>query len=335
MIGAFFKDPRALSLLAALVLLALALVNPSWPVVQRSFDALAVIDITGSMNTRDYRLNDRPISRLEYAKLALRDAIKRLPCRSRLALGVFTERQPFLLFEPIEVCADFAPLDGAIQGLDWRMAWEGDSHISSGLYRAIDMARSLGVDLIFITDGHEAPPLPWSGGPPFGGRPGEVKGAIVGAGADALSPIPKFDDTGREIGFFGVDEVPHENRSGPPPPGAELREGYNARNAPFGGAAAVGVEHLSSLREAYLKELAQATGLSYRRLERQEDLAAAIEASATSRANLGARDLRPWFADAALACLGVLYLAIPLSERLRLRRERREAALSLNLRRSK
>ncbi len=335
MIGALFKDSRTLLLIAALASLSLAFTNPTLPVTQHSFDVLAVVDITGSMNTRDYRWDGRPMSRLEYLKLALRDAIRRLPCPSKLALGVFAERQPFLLFEPIDVCADFAPVDGAIEALDWRMAWEGDSHVAKGLFGAIDMARGMGVDLLFITDGQEAPPLPWSGGPTFGGRAGDVRGAITGAGADALSPIPKFDEKGREVGFYGADDVPHENRSGPPPPGAEQREGYNPRNAPFGGSAAAGSEHLSSLRESYLKELAQLTGLSYRRLERPEDLPAAIQAAATPRANVGTRDLRRWFAGAALLCLAVLYVVIPLRERLRWRRERRNFDLSLHMRRSK
>ncbi len=52
-------------------------------------------------------------------------------------------------------------LSGDAMGGDriWREAWEGDSHIASGLYRAIDMAKDLNSNLVFITDGKEAPPL--------------------------------------------------------------------------------------------------------------------------------------------------------------------------------
>ena len=85
----------------------------------------------------------------------------------------------------------------------------------------------------------------------------------MGVGGRQLSPIPKYDDNGREIGFYGVEDVPHDNRFGLPPAGAEMREGYNARNAPFGAAVAVGVEHLSSVRETYLQSLAEKTGLTY------------------------------------------------------------------------
>ena len=231
-----FRDPRLLLLSAALSLALLALVAPRASVKRASFDVLVVVDITGSMNTRDYSAAGRPISRLEFVKTALAEMIGNLPCASRVALAVFSERRPFLLFEPIETCANYAPLEGSIRALDWRMAWEGDSRIAAGLFRAIEMARELKTDLLFLTDGQEAPPLSPSGPPPFEGRPGEVRGLIVGVGGRQLSPIPKYDDNGREIGFYGVEDVPHDNRFGLPPAGAEMREDYNARNAPFGAA---------------------------------------------------------------------------------------------------
>ena len=130
-----FRDPRLLLLVMALTLTLLALVAPLAPIKRRSFDSLVVVDITGSMNTRDYNVAGRPVSRLEFVKAALRDFVAGLPCASRLALGVFSERRSFLLFEPIEVCANYAPLAGAIEALDWRMAWEGDSRVAAGLSR--------------------------------------------------------------------------------------------------------------------------------------------------------------------------------------------------------
>jgi len=326
--GARLNDPRFLLLTAAAALLLLSIFAPGLAVERKGYELLAVLDITGSMNTRDYVLNEKPISRLEFAKLALHDLIQKLPCPSRLGLAIFTERQPFLLFEPIDVCRDFAPVDAAIAGLDWRMGWEGDSHIAAGLYRAVTMAKDLNADVIFITDGQEAPPLPWSGAPPFEGRRGEVGGLIIGAGNYALSPIPKFDDNGRETGFYAPEDVPHESRFGLPPPGAENREGYNPRNAPFGSAMVLGTEHLSSVREPYLKELSNITGLTYHHLSRVPDLTAAVRAAATPRARAGRLDLRPWFIAAALACLTFLYVVIPIAERFLSFRERRLLHLS-------
>jgi len=293
------RDPRLALLALALLALIAASLAPKLTIERPSFDFLAIVDITGSMNVRDDTASGEPVSRLDAVKRALRVMLTQLPCPSHVALGVFSERRPFLLFEPIDVCADFTPLQASIDALDWRMAWEGDSRVSAGLFRAIDMARQLKSDLLFFTDGQEAPPLPARGAPAFDGRAGEVRGLVVGVGGYELSPIPKFDDRGREVGFLGVDDVPHESRFGLPPEGAERREGYNARNAPFGGVAAVGVEHLSSVKEDYLRSLAEKTGLAYAHLEDGRKLWRDYAAVASVQRRAAALDLRPFFGVAA------------------------------------
>ncbi|GJE16823.1 vWA domain-containing protein [Methylobacterium marchantiae] len=304
------RDRRFQLLAGALALVALTFVARPLPLTRNGVEVLAVLDITGSMNVRDYAGADgKPVSRLETAKAALRDLVGALPCGSRVALALFTERRPFLLFAPIEVCADFAPLDGAIQAVDWRMAWEGDSRISAGLFRSVEMAADLGTDLVFVTDGQEAPPLPSTGGPAFDGKPGAVRGLIVGAGAYGLSPIPRYNDRGREIGFYGAGDVQQENRFGPPPADAESREGYNPRNAPFGASAATGTEHLSSVREPYLRTLAQATGLTYAHLDGPSGLPDALARAATPRPLPGSLDLRPLFGGIALALILAVFAA--------------------------
>ncbi len=310
------RDARLWLLAVSALLLTATFIMPQALVSRASYDVLAIVDITGSMNVRDYVAAGRPASRLAMVKAALRDMAANLPCPSRIGLGVFAERRPFLLFEPIDACADFSPLEAAIAALDWRMAWEGDSRISAGLFRAIDMARELKADLLFFTDGHEAPPLPASGAPRFDGKPGETRGLIVGVGGYELSPIPKFDDRGREIGFVGIDEVPHESRFGLPPEGAERREGYNARNAPFGAAAAVGVEHLSSVKEDYLRTLSEQTGLGYAHLDSGAHLLDAYLTSATARPREARLDLRPGFGALAAAMLFSAFAGASLLERL-------------------
>ncbi len=310
-------DTRGRWLAGALALTAMTALAPHLTVTGRRVEAVVVLDITGSMNTRDERLNGKPVSRLDKAKAVLRDLAASLPCGSRLGLGLFAERRTFLLFEPIETCADFAALDGALAGLDWRMGWEGDSRIAAGLFRAIALAGELGSDLVFVTDGHEAPPLPARGGPAFEGKPGAVRGLIVGAGGHTPSPIPRYDDRGREIGFYGADDVLQENRFGPPPPDAETREGYNPRNAPFGAIAATGQEHLSSVRESYLRRLAAETGLAYAPLDAPGGLAGPLTAAATRRPRPVRLDLRPILGGAALAALLVLFGLLPWHVRLR------------------
>lgn len=316
------RDPRLTLLVIAAALLFATFLCPQISMTRSGYDLLAIVDITGSMNVRDYVADGKAISRLARVKAALRELVAALPCPSRVALGVFTERRPFLLFEPIDACADFSPLEGAIAAIDWRMAWEGDSRISAGLFRAVDMARELKTDLLFLTDGQEAPPLPASGGPVFEGKVGDTRGLIVGVGGYELSPIPKFDDRGREVGFVAVDEVPHESRFGLPPEGAEQREGFNARNAPFGATAAVGVEHLSSVKEEYLRTLAAKTGLGYFHLDDKAELLDAYRAAVTERVRAGALDLRPFLGCLSAVCLFAAFSVGPLLEPPGRRRER-------------
>lgn len=294
---------RASPLFGALLLLLLTQVAPRLPLTRPAYDILFVIDITGSMNVRDMQTGVRTVSRLEAAKAAMRGALARLPCESRAGMAVFTERRPFLLFEPAELCTGFPAVDGAIAGLDWRMAWEGDSHIATALDRSVLLAADLGAGLVFMTDGHEAPPLPGGALPGMDSRPGTAPGLVVGVGGTTASPIPKFDEAGREIGFYGPQDVPHESRIGPPPESAHLREGWHPRNAPYGGEATAGAEHLSSRRDDHLRALAAATGLVEIPLVDGEGLAAAVRAAIPARAVASSVDVRPYLAGLALALL--------------------------------
>lgn len=306
-----FRDIRFWLLATAFVCFVAALVVPPGQAVRGSVDVLLVADITGSMNTRDYNDGGKSESRLDAIKKLVRQTLVDLPCQSRLSLGIFAERRVFLLFNPVEVCSNFAPIVETVDALNWREGWEGDSHIASGLYRAIDIAGELHTDLVFMTDGQEAPPLPWSGGPAFEAKPGAVKGLLVGVGGYALSPIPKYDDNGREIGFYGSDDVLQESRFGLPPPGAELRPGYNPRNAPFGNVHVNKNEHLSSVREPYLKALAQKTGLTYTHLTDEPQFLAALRAHAGTQPVTVVVARSPIPAALGLLCL-VGVFALPL-----------------------
>jgi len=300
-------DARFWLLLAAAVLGCLGIADPQIDYRRQRYDALFVVDITGSMNVRDYRLDGAPQSRLDHVKATLAALIADLPCGSRAGVGVFAERRPFLLVAPVETCANFAPLAGMLQQLDWRMAWEGDSYVASGLYQSIELAAAFDTDLVFLTDGQEAPPLHWSGAVPFGGEPGTVHGLIVGVGDVIPSPIPKFDRDGRENGFLEPGDVVQENRSGTPPPDAERREGWHPRNAPWGAAAASGEEHLSAVQETHLRALAAATGLGYVRLTPGLRLDRALATQAAPREADARLSLAPWYAAAALILLTAVW----------------------------
>ncbi|WP_371346301.1 VWA domain-containing protein [Ancylobacter sp. IITR112] len=301
------RDWRFWLLLAALLAILAALFAPRIVQTGNVRDILVVIDVTGSMNVRDAGLAGAPATRLAAAKAGARDILAALPCGSRLGLAIFTERRSFLLFEPAEICENFAAIAGSIDDLDWRMAWEGDSYVARGVHSALALAAGLKADLVFMSDGHEAPPLAGGALPGFDGKPGEVAGLLVGVGASEPSPIPKFDQDGREVGFYEEQDVPQENRTGPPPEDAASRAGWNPRNAPWGGEAATGTEHLSAMREAHLRALAAQTGLGFVALGTGGGLIAAVEADTRPRPVEMRVDTAAIPAALALFCLALLF----------------------------
>ncbi|HZJ11461.1 MAG TPA: VWA domain-containing protein [Methyloceanibacter sp.] len=311
-----FHELRFWLLAAALLLIVSGVFLPRVKLTQDTYDVMAFVDITSSMNTRDVSLGGEPASRLDLIKVRLRSFVARLPCQSKLGLSIFTARRVFVLFEPVEVCGNFSSVDAAITGLDWRMAWEGDSFITRGVHDAIPVAAGLDADLLFFTDGHEAPPLPWTGMPAFEGKPGEVAGLLVGAGGKALVPLKKFDDAGREIGVLGVNDVLQENRSGQPPPDASSRPGWHPKWAPFGDMRTNNNEHMTSVKEDHLKAVASQTDLAYAHLDGASELLRDFEAVARPHPVVVATDIRPYPAALALLLLVILYGVLPLRERI-------------------
>jgi len=305
------RDPDFSALALALLFCLLACLPLSRESVRPVFTYIAVVDITRSMNVEDMRLNGRPASRLEFFKAALRRALADLPCGSRVGLGVFTERRASLLFEPIEVCSGFEPIATAIEQLDWRMAWAADSRVAAGLHDALEHAA--GQTLLFFTDGQEAPPVNPRYRTTYDDLKHSASGMILGLGGLALSPIPRFDEGGRRQGVYSMDEVPQRSTFGLSEMAPEQIEGYHARNAPFGNAPTSGSEHLSSLKEDYLKGLAAASGLDYLRLGHVQDLGQALADPRWSRSQAVQTDLRWIPALLALIALAVVYLVIPLA----------------------
>ncbi len=299
-------------LAGAATALAACLLKPGWPVERARFDHVIVLDITQSMDVQDESLGGRPVSRLLYAKHALRQTLLRLPCGSKVGWGVFTEYRSFLLFEPVEVCANLSELRSTLAHIDGRMAWSGNSEIAKGLHSGIDVARQLPgrPSLVFVTDGHEAPPLNPLHRPSFDDKPGEVAGLIVGVGDVRPSPIPKSDAGGHPLGFWQADEVAqtdlYGDRRGASVSGERMTEDGAAAPAPALGATP-GSEHLSALREPYLRLLGRERDLGFVRLESPEALAAALTAPALAKPTLVRADGRIGFAWLALGLLLARY----------------------------
>jgi len=299
-------------LAGAAAALAACLLNPGWPVERARFDHVIVLDITQSMDVQDESLDGKPVSRLLYAKHALRRALLRLPCGSKVGWGVFTEYRSFLLFEPVEVCANLSELRATLANIDGRMAWGGNSEIAKGLHSGIETARRLpgSPSLVFVTDGQEAPPLNPMHRPTFDDKPGEVAGVIVGVGDLRPSPIPKSDASGRPLGFWQADEVAQSDLygsgRGASVGGERMTEDPAGTPAPALGATP-GSEHLSALREPYLRLLGRERGLGFVRLDSPETLVAALTAATLAKPMPVRADLRIVFACMALGLMLARY----------------------------
>ena len=155
---------------------------------------LFVVDVTMSMNSKDMSLDEQgEVSRVFFAKDTLKNSIKALQCGTEVGLGIFAGYQATILFQPIEVCANYSELIESIGYLDTNMIWAGDSEVSKGLYNALILTNELNKShrLVFITDGHEAPPISPLYRPSFNGDVGAIKGIIFG-GKVTLNLVGNF-----------------------------------------------------------------------------------------------------------------------------------------------
>ncbi|CAD5372131.1 conserved hypothetical protein [Rubrivivax sp. A210] len=307
---AALRGERGLLVGAALALAA-SFLRPEVPLQRDLFEHVVVLDITQSMNVADQQLDGRPASRLAAAKHHLRLALLGLPCGSKLGWAVFTEYRSFLLLAPVEVCTHLGELRTTLDGIDGRMAWVGGSEIAKGLHSALVVAKQLPRQpaLVFITDGHESPPLNRRHRPAFDDKPGEARGFILGVGEIKPSPIPKTDPQGRPLGYWRGDDVaqtdPRSQGRGASVGGERMvDEGGGGTSASALGATP-GTEHLSGLREPYLRLLAGEQGLGFQRLATTEALVAALTAPALARPVPARADVR--------VALGLLALVLLLT----------------------
>ena len=257
-------------LVLAFFLLGVAITYSTFRVAKHTYRYLFVLDITQSMNVSDLELNDVAITRHQFAKSAIETALRNLPCGSEAGLAIFTAHRTFLMFTPVEICEHYRALSDMLEKVDWRMAWQARSEVAKGLYSAIDTAQQIEGDtrLVFLTDGHEAPPLNRDIRPPFRAEPGSVTGFIAGVGGTVPNRIPHFDDHGNVVGYWSHEEVMQidiHSRGRAATVQDEAMVGINMAN--IARRIMLGQEHLSSLRENHLQELAAQTGLDYVRVD--------------------------------------------------------------------
>ena len=305
--------------LAALALAA-AFLNPTVPWRRTLFEHVIVLDVTQSMNVQDESLDGRPASRLNFAKHALHAALQELPCGSKIAWAVFTESRSYLLFTPIEVCANRAELRASLAGIDGRMAWSGNSEVAKALHSGVAIVKALPAtpSLVFVTDGHEAPPLSPRHRPRYEDKDQVLMGLIVGVGQVQASPIPKTDPSGQSLGYWGADEVQqadaHSLGRGTSAGGESMVEDAD-ESASAGASVSLGAtpgsEHLSGLREAYLRLLAVDNGFEFHRLRSAQGLADALRGDALARQVAVRGDARVLLYGFAFVLLLAPYAMVP------------------------
>lgn len=275
------RDARLLFLILAALALLLVFTRPSVRVTEPVREYLFVVDITQSMNVRDYILSGRPIDRLNFVKAALISTLPKLPCGSSVGLGLFTAWHTAVLFRPIEVCRHRREIEAAIRNIDWRMAWAPTSNIARGVEDALSQLSGSGQNdaaLVFFTDGEEAPAV--DGGPIMtrgAGLPQHARGTLVGVGDLRPSPIPQFNQGGNMVGYF---------QSG-------------------------GQPMLSSLQEAYLRKLGRGAKLDYHRLRTSDRLIDLLRSRRYADTRPGRREISWLFGAAALVLLAATYVKRP------------------------
>ncbi|HEY2020023.1 MxaL protein [Paraburkholderia sp.] len=252
---------RAALMPLALVALIAAVAMPDVTLPRNTFDYIVTFDITQSMNVEDVTLDGVPLSRLKFAQAAMRDALGRLPCGSKVGWSVFTGQRTLLLLPPVEVCGNYDALLVSLDGIDGRMRWTNWSRIAEGgVYSAVRVAQDLGdgAAIVFVTDGQEAPPVSTSRELMPGINAARIKGWLIGVGGDQPAAIPKSDASGNRIGYWQADDVIQV----PTPPGSTAQGDTH--------------EELSELRGQYLESVAGQTGLAYRRLLSSASLSDAL-----------------------------------------------------------
>ena len=273
----------------SLLLVLIALWLPKIPYKQVFFRHLHVFDITQSMNVEDTLFKGNKTRRLEMAKQVSKLALKNMPCGSELGYSIFTEHRSFMLLAPVEVCEHYSELMQILDSIDWQIAWRSRSEIAKGLNSANKTAIELAppARVVFFTDGHESPPLH----PELRFKPDRVsaqyQGLIVGIGGDTPSAIPRYDLAGKKLGYWRPEDVAQVDVYSR---GRPVSQGESMMGAAV--LLGTGKEHLSALHEAYLRGLAEESGMSYHRLMSAKKTADYLTQKHWGEARIAPGDLR-------------------------------------------
>jgi mxaL protein len=217
-------------------------------------------------------------------------ALAALPCGSRAAVALFAGTDTLVLFEPLEICRHYPAIEEVVRRIDWRMAWDGDSRVEAAVLAALHEAGQRGLDLVFISDGDEAPHVSVPHMADLLAAQGKVKGLLVGVGGPQPRPVPRLDADNHVVGYWtAVDAV----REGFYPNLSELvKQAPSPETLERSGALDEVQEYKSALNEEYLKLVGASAGLGYITSESPQQVASAIADPAIARREKAERDMR-------------------------------------------
>ncbi len=294
------KNNRDSALLSsALLLLVLALFEPSIPLKHNIYSYFLVADISQSMNAVDMRLHGKPVSRLAYTQQLMRETVASLPCDTKVSIGLFAGNSVAALYTPIEVCANFAAIQDAIDHLDWRNAWSGNSRVRESLYSIARAVRGFPepAQVVLISDGEEAPKLHAFNTKDLTNFQGADGWVLVGVGSEKGTAIPKLTEKNQLIGYWSNDSFALQ-------PGiAQISEStLGTRDDNVAGSHD---RFISKLDSAYLQSVAKEIGGTYVAGDNVHAVLNAMEKQKPAR-----RDVAPFKLSNLLAGLAALLLLI-------------------------
>jgi mxaL protein len=295
---------ESLLLVVVALLLLLAIYKPQIQLKQDVHNYLLVADVSQSMNAQDLKLNNKTISRMDYTKHLMKRVVETSSCGTYISLGVFAAENVGLLLMPLEVCANYDEITDAIDHLEWRMAWRGNSRLSFGVKSAESMFDYLNIPatMLFFTDGDEAPKVNAINILDLSGVQIGKNLWFVGVGGHQPVPIPRYNSSNKWVGYWSSDTK--ENTAG------AVGDTYSdtSKDEPDPIVAYAEFDrYLSQLDSEYLKQLAAEIKGGYIEGQDTEEFYTSIQSQKPSASFVTAYSLRWLYLSLAILMLLLIY----------------------------
>ncbi len=301
----FLRSRRDVSMLAAaFLLLIIAAFKPTIPLPRNIYTYILVVDISQSMNVEDATLNGKRTSRIAYTQAMLHQVIANMPCDTRVSIGLFAGVSIAALYNPIEVCSNYAAIQDTIDHLDWRTAWSGNSRLRDSMLTLARVLRAFPepAQVVYFSDGEEAPKLHAFNTKDLTNFQGGNGWLFVGIGSIEGAPIPKYDEKNQLIGYWSNDSFAMQ-------PGiaqiSEANLGVRDNNVAGG----TGDRFISKLQEDYLRDLSKEVSGDYVRGDSLQSILTAMKHQKPARTDIAPYGIH-WIL-ASIAALLVLVTYLP------------------------